>query len=427
MMTKFEEYTNVKSFRSILLPSFWRFWKEVENGNYLYYILKGGRNSGKSWVVSARLVVNRMKYKSNAIVVRKVGNTLKDSCVEQILNAIDLLGISHLWHHAKSTNKLTYLPTGTKIIFRGADKPQKIKSLVSAKVPFTDLWIEEAADFIIEDEIDTIIQSLLRAELPEGLKYRIFMSYNPPKRKQSWCNKRFNSANLPNNTYVHHSTYLQNKYVSKETIDEAQNLKKTNINKYRWIFMGKAIGGGVVPFENLEFRRISDNEFKSFDNVRHGIDWGYANDPFAYVRIHYDKTRRIIYFLDELYGIKLKNKFVIDWLHEKNYNDVNTAIVADSAEPKSIADFKDSGIYIIPAVKGQGSVEYGEKWLDELTSIVIDPYRTPHICKEFESIDYDIDRFGEVKNRLIGINNHTIDATRYALEMDMDKKKSVYY
>jgi PBSX family phage terminase large subunit len=415
------------NFKDLLLPNFWNFWQEAKNPQYLYYICKGGRNSGKSWHIAAKIVCNRMTEKSNAIVVRKVGNTLKDSCVEQIQNAIDLLGVSHLWHFAKTTYKFTYLPTGTKIIFRGADKPEKIKSLVSAGIPFADLWLEEVADFVIEDEIDTIVQSLLRAELTGGLRYRVFMSYNPPKRKMSWVNKRFNSALVPDNVYVHHSTYLQNTFVSKETVEEAQNLRKRNIQKYKWIFMGRAIGGGINPFDSLKFETITDEQIESFDNIRMGIDWGYANDAFAFVRMHYDKTRNSLYFIDELYGIKRSNKSIIDWILKKGYNDRYTAIIADSAEPKSISQLRDSGIYISSAKKGAGSVEYGEKWLDELDAIYIDTMRTPNICSEFESIDYQIDRFGEIRSRLEDKNNHTIDATRYAMEGDMTYQKSVYF
>jgi phage terminase large subunit len=418
--------TIYRSWKKILLPNFWRFWREAERGSYLYYVLKGGRDTGKSWHISMRIIVNRMKEKSNAIIVRKVGNTLADSCVEQCLNAINVLGVSHLWHHSKTTNKLTYMPTGTKIIFRGADKPEKIKSLVSAKIPFADLWIEEAAEFNIEEEVDMIVHSLLRAELPDGLKYKVFISYNPPKHKQSWCNKRYNSKNLPDNVYVHHSTYLQNKFASSDIVAEAQRLKTINLNKYKWIFLGKAIGGGVVPFENITWRTITDDEIKRFDNIRQGIDWGYANDPFAFVRIHYDKTRRKIYFVDELYGLKLHNRYVSDWLKRKGYDDAYDAIIADSAEPKSIDDIRSQGINIIGAMKGPGSVEFGEKWLDDLNEIIIDSNRTPNISREFENIDYQIDRFGNVKNKLLDVDNHTIDATRYAMENDMSKRGILY-
>jgi len=200
-------------------------------------------------------------------------------------------------------------------------------------------------------------------------------------------------------------------------VEEAEEVKKKNPQKYEWEYLGKPIGSGIVPFDNLVFRRITDEEIKSFDNIRQGIDWGYGVDPFAFVRWHYDKTRRRIYAIDEIYGVKLSNREVAEMIKAKGYND--TLIIADSAEPKSIDELKQYGIRIRGAKKGPGSVEYGEKWLDDLEQIVIDLQRTPNIAREFESIDYKTDQDGNPLPKLEDINNHTIDATRYAFENDM--------
>jgi phage terminase large subunit len=175
----------------------------------------------------------------------------------------------------------------------------------------------------------------------------------------------------------------------------------------------------VVPFSNLTFRTITDAELASFDNIRQGIDWGYAVDPFAFVRLHYDRTRRRLYFLDEYYGVKISNREAIAHLKKKLYHSVRT--IADSAEPKSISELEDQGIRITGAVKGEGSVEYGEKWLDDLAELVIDPSRTPNAAREFENIDYQVGPDGEQRARLEDHDNHLIDATRYACEQDMGR------
>lgn len=130
-------------------------------------------------------------------------------------------------------------------------------------------------------------------------------SYNPPKRKQSWVNKKYESVIQPDNTYIHHSTYFDNPFISKEFIAEAEATRERSQIRYDWEYLGKAVGSGVVPFDNLVFRTITDDEYKSFDNIRNGIDYGYANDPLAFVRWHYDKKRRTIYAVDEIYGVKL--------------------------------------------------------------------------------------------------------------------------
>ncbi len=403
-----------------LLPAFHPFWLACNNEKYLYKVLNGGRNSAKSTHISERIIIDMMKYPVNALVIRKVANTLSESVFEQLCWAIDYLGVGHYWKATKSPLGLVYLPRGNRIIFRGADEPAKLKSIKTSKYPITILWIEELSEFKTEEEVDTIVNSVLRAKLARGLKYSIFFSYNPPKRKQNWVNKKYNTRFIPANVYVHHSTYLDNPHVSEAFMQEVTEAKDKNEHKYRWIYLGEPIGGGIVPFDNLVFRDITDEEVKSFDNIRQGIDWGYAADPFAFVRLHYDKKKRKIYFISEVYGIKLSNREAAAKIKENKCHDFK--IKADSAEPKSIDEMKMYGIRCFGAKKGPGSVEYGEKWLDDLEEIVIDARRTPNIAREYESIDYQIDKDGNIKNKLEDENNHTIDATRYACEDDMKKR-----
>lgn len=408
----------------IINDNFHEFWKVSKEHRYLKYVLKGGRGSAKSTHIGFRVIMDVMKYPVSALVVRKVGNTLSESVYEQLKECAEILSVYQYFEFKVSPLQIIYKPRGNKIIFRGADDPMKIKSLKVAKYPVSILWVEELAEFKTEDEIQTIEQSVLRAELPEGLHYSFFYSYNPPKRKQSWVNKKYNTHNLPKNTYVHHSTYLENPYTSKKTIEEANELKARDEYKYRWLFLGEPIGSGVVPFSNLVFRRITEEEINTFDNIRQGCDWGYATDPLAFVRLHYDKTRSRIFFMDEVYGVKMFNKDFAKVLKKKGYDRIRTT--ADSAEPKSISEMKaEYDCNFKGAKKGQGSVEYGETWLDALDEIVIDPERTPNIAREFENIDYQTDKDGNPKARLEDKDNHTIDATRYACEDDMKKTKGV--
>ncbi|MED0681076.1 PBSX family phage terminase large subunit [Aneurinibacillus thermoaerophilus] len=395
-------------------PNFQPFWRAANSHRYLKHVLKGGRGSAKSTHIAMRIIVSMMKNPVTALCIRKVGNTLAESVFEQLKEAIEMLGVSAYWKENKSPLKLTYIPRGNSIIFRGADDPAKIKSIKMSRFPLAIMWIEELAEFKTEDEVTTIENSVLRAELPEGLHYEFYYSYNPPKRKQSWVNKKYESHFIPKNTYVHHSTYLENPYISQAFREEAEHVKQTKPLKYEWEYLGKAIGSGVVPFTNLVFREIPDKELRTFDNIYQGIDWGYGPDPYAFVRMHYDKTRRKLYFLDEHYGPKISNREAAEWILKKKYHDVMT--IADSAEPKSISELKSYGIRIKGAKKGPGSVEFGEKWLDDLEEIVIDPKRTPNVAKEFENIDYQVDADGNQKPRLEDKDNHTIDATRYGTE-----------
>lgn len=395
-------------------------WNKAKDKGTLNVVCKGGRGSGKSSDVAIMLTTLIMNHAVNAVVIRKIDNTLVTSVYEQIKWAIEQLGVTAYFKFTKSPMEIHYLPRGNKIIFRGAQNPERLKSLKDSKFPYALAWIEELAEFKNEDEVTTITNSLLRGELGDGLFYKFFFTYNPPKRKTSWVNKKYETQFQPMNTFVHHSTYLDNPFISKQFIEEAEAAKQRNEKRYHWEYLGEAIGSGIAPFENLEFRTITDEEYSTFDNIRNAVDFGYATDPLAFVRWHYDKKKNTIYAMDELYGVKISNRQLSKWLHEKEY--ASEEIAADSAEPKSIAELQDD--FNIPRIygvkKGADSVEFGERWLDDLDAIVIDPKRTPNIAKEFENIDYQTDKDGNPKPRLLDKDNHTIDATRYAFEDDMN-------
>lgn len=407
---------------SELIPkAFHPVWRAAMNPDILNVVCKGGRGSGKSSDIAHIIIQMLMRYAVNAVGIRKVDNTIELSIFEQMKWAIAEQGVSHLFRVNKSPMRLTYIPRGNYMVFRGAKEPERIKSLKSANYPFALTWIEELAEFKTEDEVTTITNSLLRGELEDGLFYKFFFSYNPPKRKQSWVNKKYETSFQPANTFVHHSTYLDNPYISKQFVEEAEATKERNPKRYDWEYGGKAIGSGVVPFDNLQVEAgsITDEMVKVFDNIRQGVDFGYGPDPLAFVRWHYDKKKNGIYAIDEYYGQKISNRELAKWIKSKKYE--RHDITADSSEPKSIDELKyEHGIRRISgAKKGSGSVEYGEEWLDDLDFICIDPLRTPNIAREFENIDYQTDRDGNPKARLEDKDNHTIDSTRYAFEGDM--------
>lgn len=406
----------------LFTPHFQAVWKVVKSGKFLKHVFKGGRSSAKSTHIAMFIIILMMAMPITFLCVRKVGNTLAESCFEQLKEAIELLGVSEYWHVNISPLRLTYKPRGNRIIFRGADDPNKIKSIKISKFPLVGLWVEEMAEFKTEDEIGVIEKSVLRAELPPGLRYIFFYSYNPPKRKRNWVNKKYETkVALPKNVFVHHSTYLDNPHISQAFVEEANEIKQTKPLRYRWEYLGEAIGAGIVPFTNLTFRAISDSEVATFDNIRQGLDWGYGADPLAFVRMHYDKTRRKLYIFDEFYKVKTSNREIAEWLKKKGYHTDQT--IADSAEPKSIDELRNEhGVKVKGAKKGPGSVEHGEKWLDDLEEIIIDPIRCPNTAKEYEDIDYQTDKDGNIKNKLEDMANHTIDSTRYGCEEDMKHK-----
>jgi len=407
----------------LLTSKFYPLYSAWKSNKYTRLVCKGGRGSAKSTNIALILVVDLMQYPVNTICFRKVGETLRKSVYEQIKWAIKFLGVEEYFEYKLSPLEIIYKERGNKFIFMGVDDPQKSKSIKEAQFPVARYWFEELAEFKNEDEVETVLNSIFRGKLEKGLIYKGFFSYNPPKMKHNWVNKKYNYSFIENNVYVHHSTYLENPHISEEFIKEAEAVKAKDETKYRLVYMGEPIGNGLVPFPNLEIREIEATEIAGLEKFRNGVDWGYGVDPLAFVRWGYDKKKGIIYALDEYYGVGLKNRNLANYILSKGYDEL---VMCDSAEPKSIDELKEYDISAWGAKKGAGSVEYGEKWLSDLEAIVIDPKRTPNISREFEMIDYDTDREGNPLPRLCDSNNHTIDATRYAFSNDMKKGKWVY-
>lgn len=416
----------------MIIPKFWEVWLAWKNFDYLRYVLKGGRGSAKSTHIALILVLTLISEPINIICFRKIKDNLETSVYEQIKKAIQLLGIEEFFIFKTSPLEIIYKERGNQFIFRGLDKAEKTKSIVTAKFPIGAWWFEELAEYKNEQEVETAIKSILRENLKEyeytnmlgekkikKMKYRGFFSYNPPREKQHWVNQKYSFSTKPQNTFVHHSTYLDNPHISAEFKEDAEATRQKNSTAYRWEFLGEPVGQGIVPFPNLVLRKITNQEINSFDNFRNGIDWGYGVDPVAFGRWHWDSMRGVLYAVDEFYGIQKSNKELAAYIIKKKYMEI---VTCDSAEPKSVAELRSYGVKAVSAKKGKGSVEYGEKWLSEIT-IVIDPERTPNTAREFEQIDYATDRWGEPLPRLEDRNNHTIDEARYAMERDMVKRR----
>lgn len=346
---------------------------------------------------------------THAVVLRKVANTIRDSVYAQYLWAIGELGMAAYWEAKVSPMELIYKPTGQKIMFRGADDPMKIKSI---KVPFGYIAIthfEEKDQFAGRGEIRTILQSTMRG----GSVFWNFESYNPPISRDNWANK--DSLEERPDRLCHKSTYLQApvEWLGEQFIAEAEHLKATDERAYEHEYLGVPVGTGGNVFENIELRDISDKEIAQFDRIFQGADWGWFPDPFAFIRIHYDRARETLYIVDEIYGNKLTNEESAKRIKDKGYTDAY--VTCDSAEPKSIADYRASGVPAKEAIKGPGSVDYGMKWLQR-RKIVIDRRRTPNAYREFVGYEYERNKDGEIISGYPDENNHLIDAARYAME-----------
>jgi PBSX family phage terminase large subunit len=389
------------------------------NHIYTHYDVRGGRGSTKSsWVSLTVVTLMMLNADVHALVLRKVANTLRSSVYPQYQWAIKKLGVEDLWEAKKSPLALIYKPTGQKIMFLGADDPTKIKSI---KTEFGYIGIthfEEKDQFSGRQEIENILQSTMRG----GEMFWNFESWNPPRSKDNWANK--DSLEERENRIQHKSSYCDldhQEWLSKAFIDEAESLKKRDEKRYEHEYLGIPVGIGGNVFENIEERTISDAEIRTFDRIYQGVDWGWFPDPYAFIRLHYDKAHETIYLLDELYVNKKSNEETARWIREHGYEDVET--ICDTSEKKSIADYRYLDVNAKEARKGAGSVEYGMKWLQNRT-IVIDRKRTPHAYEEFVNYQYEQNSKGEWISGYPDQNNHLIDATRYALEKAVNKYRN---
>ena len=215
----------------------------------------------------------------------------------------------------------------------------------------------------------------------------------------------------------HKSNYLQAppEWLGDQFIAEAEFVRQTNEREYRHEYLGEAVGSGGEVFENLDIREITDEEISHFDHIYNGVDWGWFPDPWAFNRIHYDAARRIVYIFDEARENKMYNDQTAELLKSKGITGKDL-ITADSAEPKSVADYNKFGLRCVGAQKGAGSVEASMKWLQSRAKIVIDPVRAKKTATEFSCYEYERTKDGEVISGYPDKNNHNIDAVRYAVE-----------
>lgn len=400
---------------NIVPDVFHKMIRDIRAKKHTEYILPGGRGSMKSSTISL-IIPELLKNNPNmhALILRKVGNTIKDSVYAQMKWAIDKLDLNEEFMCKVSPMEITYKPTGQKIYFRGADDPLKIKSIKPEFGYIGIVWFEELDQFAGPEEIRNIQQSAIRG----GNEAYKFKSFNPPRSKNNWANEYTAEAEeKDDSTLVVHSTYLdldiEQEWLGDIFLADAEHLKEVNPDAYDNEYLGHANGNGGNVFEYIEERTITDEEISHMDKVYQGCDWGFFPDPYAFIRLYYNHNTEEIYLIDEIYENKWGNRKSADEILKRKYDDYT--ITCDSAEPKSINDYRDFGLPARGAIKGPGSVEYSMKWLQTRT-IVIDPKRTPNAYKEFSEYEYERDKDGNVISGYPDENNHLIDACRYATE-----------
>ena len=402
-------YTGIPA--NVVAPSFSAVLFDIENQGHSEYVFPGGRGSTKSSFVSLQVIDLLMKNENmHACILRQVADTLRSSVYQQILWAISVLGLEDEFNCTVSPLEITRIKTGQKIYFRGADDPNKIKSI---KVPFGYIgivWFEELDQFQGEEAVRKIEQSVIRG----GDTAYKFKSFNPPKSANNWANKYIKIPR--DDRLITASTYLDvpQKWLGKSFLDDAEFLKSVNPVAYENEYLGIANGTGGQVFDNLTIREITDKEIKEFDRLYRGVDWGWYPDPYAYNCMAYIASQHKLIIFDEYHCNKKSNEQTAKALKNRGVTE-NDLLICDSAENKSIGDYRAYGLLARPAEKGAGSVEYSMKWLQSLREIVIDNKRCPETTKEFLNYEYERDKEGNVISGYPDKNNHHIDACRYGM------------
>lgn len=383
----------------------------VESGAYTKALLGGGRGSTKSSALSLMIVCGlEHDERACALVLRKVGNTLRGSVYEQMLWAIDTLGVADHWEATVSPMEIVNTRTGQKIVFRGLDEPRKIKSIkLKRRRYFRYVWFEELDEYDGEGEIDNVLDSALRGG-PGGIA---MCSYNPPKSANNWVNKL--ALNPPQSCYVHHSDYtmVPPEWLGPTFIKRAEELKARNELAYRHTYLGECTGEGGAVFKNVKIRPISAADRVRFElKPSIGMDFGYV-DPNVIVKSYYEGARlETLYIYEEFYQGEITTRQIAAAC--KRIARHGELIRADNAATQLLADLRTIyGVNIAGATKGRNSRQDGYDWMRNLDQIVIDPVTCPNAAREFAAYEYARGKDGKPIEHYPDGDDHTIDATAY--------------
>lgn len=385
------------------------FWKCTKR----YRVVKGGRGSKKSTTTALNIIYRMMKYPlANTLVVRKVFKDHRDSTWKQLKWATEQLGVSDLWDFKVSPLEARYKPTGQSIYFRGLDDPMSVTSITVDKGHLCWAWFEEAYQIANEDDFNKVDMSI-RGELPEGYFKQITLSFNPWNERH-WLKKRFFDVK-EYNVYAITTNYLINEFLGEDDRELFEHMKVNNPRRYKIEGLGDwGIAEGAV-FDNWYVHAFDKTEIIQRDGIKSafGLDFGYTVDPTAAPASLVDWKNKELFIFDEIYKKSLLNNQIADEIKAKGWQ--KELIIADAAEPKSIAELKRLGIKrIVKADKGKDSVNSGIQFLQQF-KIFIHPSCTNAI-NEFSNYVWARDKDGRMLNKPADEFNHLIDALRYSVE-----------
>lgn len=413
----------------IISPAYYPAWTTDKQN----LVIGGSKGSGKSYFVALKIIYNIMRNPYlNVLAVRKVGDTIRDSCYADLIKIIHTYFDPADWSHTYSPMEIKYNKTGQKILFRGLDNAYKLASITTDNGGYLAwVWFEEAFD--ITDYNDILkIQGSIRAIPPStGLKKTFIYSFNP-WGPDHWLKTEYFDKER-DDTLAMITTYLDNPGITGDDREWYENLKVVNPRAAEVICYGHWGRAEGLIYDNWLEMDFDYQEILKRPGTKaiYGLDFGYKTSYNAFVAMVIDPNKHELYVFDELYSKGMTNLDIAKMITNAGY--AGERIVADSAELKSIDTLasgrglveeitdRDTGEVIrydkyrlpniVPALKGPDSVRYGISRMQELT-IYIHPK-----CKNFKSeiqlYAYKVDKDGKLTGDPEKEFDHAMDAARY--------------
>ncbi len=379
-----------------------------------YRVVKGGKASKKSSTAALWFIYHLMKYPdANLLVVRNVFRTHADSTFAQLCWAIERLQVGHLWQAGKVPLELRYKPTGQRILFRGFDNVEKLASTTVERGVLCWVWVEEAFEIASEADFDKLDLSVPRGAVAPPLFKQTTLTFNPWNERH-WLKRRFFDTPRED-TLALTVNYLCNEFLDDTDRDLYEQLRREHPRRYAVAGLGEwGVAEGLI-FERWRVEPFSERALPPEYRRVFGLDYGYTNDPTAFIAAAVDTAGRRLYIFDEHYGQRMLNSDIAAMIRRKGY--AKERIRADAAEPKSNDDLRRLGIgRLVAAPKGPDSVIHGIAQLQEYEMIVHPA--CVHTAAELGAYVWEAAGGGAADtfaNRPVDRDNHLMDALRYAM------------
>ena len=394
-------------------------YSPIANSDGRYFIVTGGRGSGKSFSVNLLLVLLTYEAGHTILFTRYTLSSTYISIIPEFLEKIELLDKYDDFYITK--DEIQNKRSGSKIIFKGiktssGDQTANLKSLQGV----TTFILDEAEELTNEDTFDKIDLSVRQL----GKHNRVILILNPTT-KEHWIYKRFfedkgiqEGINLTkdNVTYIH-TTYLDNiENLSDSYINQVESIKQHRPEKYKH----QILGGWLNKAEGVIFTNWTIGKFKKVGVSVFGQDYGFSNDPSTLVETNIDTANKIIYLKECFYLPKLTTSEIAR-LNMKHA--IDNLIVGDSAEVRLLSELKSKGgCNVVASIKGAGSIIYGISLLQDYDLIVDE--QSINLIKELNNYSW----LEKKSNTPIDKHNHLIDAIRYAVSYQLQNpNKGKYY